>query len=182
MKINQIAKIYASALLEEASRLNQVDGVGEELHSLSIAMGRGTDLYEFFTSPMVSSSVKQEMLTEALKTVKASDLVRGLILTLCERDRLALLPELASSFIKVSNQSKGRAVGTVKIAASVSKDEEVSLAQAIGKIVGKSVELTFVEDKQLLAGMVAEIDGWRIDDTVLSQFSKMREQLTRSIH
>src|SRR5437867_1853263 len=101
MTSRTVAARYAKALLEVASKeapQGGIEKVAEELDAFAALVTKTPTLERVLTNPAVPAPRKRAAVAELVKIAGVSPIVSKLLVLLAERDRLALLNDLASSY------------------------------------------------------------------------------------
>src|ERR671922_1113839 len=102
-----LSRRYAKALFElaqEAGQEEQVDQEGEQFY----AAYSGSELQGLLTNPAFSLESRKKVLLKVAETQRLSPLTIHFLSLLLERDRLAYLPGIVSSYRRMLNETKGR--------------------------------------------------------------------------
>ncbi len=178
MIVTEAAHRYAKVLFEELKSSKEHESVLSELRALLPAFASDPKTTEFFASPLVSPEDKSKTAQSACQG-KLSPVVLSVVMLMAEKGRIPLFDQFVQAFEQLADQEHGVTRGVVRSAKAVSKEALASLEQTVAKVTGKKVIFTFQEDQSLLGGMVAEVGGWRFDDSLSSHLKRMNEELNR---
>jgi len=170
MSTQQISRRYARALfelIEEGAALER--GLQQLAAAVSVE-----DAETFFASPAVAASNKASVLKKA---VDGPAELHRLVDLLSERNKLALLPEIAEMVSELVRQSKAETVADVTVAAPLQDTAQKKVAAALENALGKKVSLNVTEDPSLLGGMVIRIGDRQIDYSLRSRLDAMRQAI-----
>jgi F-type H+-transporting ATPase subunit delta len=151
--VELVAKRYAKALMDiDAGKkmdsfITALDGVASALQNPKAK--------EIIASPLVSSEDKVAMITEALGE-KADPVLLELIKVMGEKDRLGLIPELASILKFEKKKESNSFVGKVESRNALDKAELKSLEEALSKHSGAAIKLEQVNSD--LNGVKVEVE------------------------
>ena len=95
-----------------------------------------------------------------------------------ERNRMAMLPEMARCYQELSDEKVGRIRGTVTTAIPMSAADLSNLSQTLQNLLGKQVVLTPAIDARVLGGAVAQLGPWRYDGTLRAGLDEMAKVLS----
>jgi F-type H+-transporting ATPase subunit delta len=182
MKIKALAKTYAQALCDVANEKNILDKVCSEIEGLATAVDNDEQLSQFFYSPVVSLDVKREMLKTMMEKSSFDEVSKNFVYVLCDRERLVVLSEIVPVLNTVKDSIKGVLTGTVEHASDMDSSQEAEITQLIEKITSSKVDISFKKNPELVAGMIAQVGGWTIDDTISSHLNRLNDHLNRSVH
>ncbi len=100
MKSNIVAKRYAKALFSvaEAKGIKTLDQCSTVLLALSQAFEESLELQKIFHSPVISVTEKMGILKKLLDALKAKPMLFHFFNLLAEKERLTLIPSIATAF------------------------------------------------------------------------------------
>lgn len=171
------ARRYARALLEVALPRHEDAAVAQELREAVAVLEGHPDLLNVLTHPAVSAERKRA-LVEAVWRKSPSALVQRLLQLLASRERIALLPEVARSYIEHWNAHRGVVTAEVLAAVELSAEQTRRLAEALGRAAGgRVVELQSRLDPSLVGGVVVRMEGRVYDASVRGRLRALRRHL-----
>ena len=101
-----------------------------------------------------------------------------LLLLLADRDRLALLPDLASSYEARLMEHANVVRAELTSAVDLGADRVAALHQGLERVTGRQVQLETRVDSSIIGGAVARIGSTVYDGSVTTQLQKVQERLT----
>jgi F-type H+-transporting ATPase subunit delta len=163
---NRYAKALFDVAVEEKNDLAQVDMMHES-PDLAQASGRSG----------VTEAARKSLMEAVADKMGLLPPVKKLLVLLAESRKLNLVPDLAIAYQErlLAHQNIVRAEVTSAVALSPEKTK--ALAESLGKVTGKRVDLSVSVDPELLGGVVAKIGSTVYDGSVRTQLSRMRQQL-----
>ena len=96
---------------------------------------------------------------------------------LAGRERLELLPELERLYSRLWNAHRGVVQAEALTVDPLSEAQRTRLAQALGRLTGREVELTALPAPEILGGLVVRMDGKVYDGSVRGRLRALRERL-----
>lgn len=178
MAFSEVSKRYAKALYELSKSKQKNDAVLLEIRSLAQILRADRVVADFVSSPLVSPENKMNVVKSAFSN-QTSDDVTNLLLLLAQKNRLEIFADLVSAYEAISDEDHGVTRGTVRSASTLSAEARLSIETKVAQATGKKVILSFVEDKSLLGGLVAQVGGWTFDDSLNSHLTRISEDLNR---
>ena len=175
MRTDTVSRRYARALFGLAEGQGAVDAVG-------VALAATAELLEdprvarVLTGP-VARERRQEILREIAERTGAPPTFRDFLLLLAERDRLAHLSGVRVFFEALADSRRGRTRAAVRSAIPLSQDVVAELAQVFGEITGKQVIANVTVDRDLIAGVIVEVEGRVYDGSLRTQLEKLHRQM-----
>jgi F-type H+-transporting ATPase subunit delta len=135
------------------------------------------ELHTILTHPAVSAERKGRIASEVWVDRTGTELVPRLMALLAERDRVELLPGIEEIYSELWNAQRGVVSAEAATAQHLSPQETQSLAQALGRAVGKEVELVTRVEPELLGGVLVKMQGRTYDGTVRGRLRSLRRHL-----
>jgi F-type H+-transporting ATPase subunit delta len=179
-----IARRYARAVFDlgrEATDANSsLDRLVADLSRFADAYRASAELREIDRLPKLSESDRRSVIDELGKRLSASATAVRTVTMLAERQRLSLLPDIASLLGEMHDDHTGIVRARVKSARKLSEDYLCRLSERIGAATGKKVVITTEEDPSLIAGVVAEIGDRVIDGSVRGRLDRLNDSLRQN--
>ena len=169
---------YARALFDVARQEADIEQVGRELNAFSALVAGHEVLAKVLGNPAVPTPQKRAVVQELLGRVGAVLPVLGkLLLMLAERDRLMLLPDIASAYqLRLMDHAKVvRAELTTAVA--IPDDRVAALRSGLAGMTGRQVQLETKVDPSIIGGAVARIGSTVYDGSITTQLQKVKERL-----
>ncbi len=179
----QVAGIYAKALLAATEKVGQTDQIVVEFDSLiSDVLDRFPKFAELLGSSLVSSEEKVEILDRTLGS-QASGLLLNFLKVLASHDRLDLLHAVQREILSGYDELRGRIVVEVRAAQALDDELTAHLITQLKTMIGGEPRLVVREDPSLLGGVVLRVGDTVFDGSALTQLNRTRnEMINRSIH
>jgi F-type H+-transporting ATPase subunit delta len=169
---------YARALFDVARKESDIQQVGRELADFTRLVAGNEMLARTFSNPAIPAPRKRAVVEQLLSRAgQLSPVLSKLLLLLADRDRLALLPELAVAYETrlMDNAQVVRAQVTTAI--DLPADRAAALEQGLVRATGRQVQLETRVDPSIIGGAVARIGSTVYDGSVTTQLQKVRERL-----
>lgn len=129
-------------------------------------------------NPAIPASKKQAVaraLIERAGTI--SPVVAKMILLLAERDRLALLPDIARTYRERLMDHQKIIRGEVTTAVALAPEKLRALEQGLQQATGRKVVLESKVDPSIIGGVVTRLGSTVYDGSVTTQLQKMKQSL-----
>ncbi len=179
----QVAVIYAKALLAAAEQAGQAETLVEEFDAvIHSVLDPFSKLETLLGSALVSPEEKTELL-ERLFADRLSRMFLNFLKVVARHGRLDVLRAIHQEFLKLYDVLRGRV--RVQIGTAVAVDERFSgnLAQSLRGLLGGEPKLESRVDPALIGGVVLRVGDTVYDGSVARQLEQVREQMIlRSIH
>lgn len=179
MRVSEVSKRYAKALLTIAKQKGNQAQVFAELQNIAQAFNENSEIENYFANPLVSPEQKMTTLKSALTTKALSEEVLNTLLLLAEKGRLSVVPQISQAFSDLMDIEEGITRGVVRSAQPLSADAKKEIESKIHSVLKKKIVLTYQQDPSLLGGIVAEAGGWTFDDSIDTHLKKLNEELNR---
>ncbi|MGB3798831.1 MAG: ATP synthase F1 subunit delta [Lewinella sp.] len=176
----RVASRYAQSLIELAQERNQLEEIKADVDSL-LAMGKNRDFALLLTSPIVTPTKKQAVLTQLLEKAGAQQLTRLYVKLLIDKSRevdmLGILREFNSQYKTLKH------ISTVKLtsAAPLTADTLTAVKQqlaASGKTESR-IDMETSINPDLIGGFILEFDGKVYDASVSHKLKNMKDELRK---
>ncbi len=176
---SRLARVYAQALMvaSEQKSPQTADDIGAELTEFVRAVTGDANVGAFLASPAVGKKKKTAALVAALQQ-HGSELLRGLVGTLANNNRLDLLRGVAAAFRGLLDDRAGRVRVKVTAAVPLSDAQRVALTANMKNVLGNQEPVLDVRvDPDLLGGLVVQVGDAVIDTSVRSRLQSLRTLL-----
>jgi F-type H+-transporting ATPase subunit delta len=170
---------YARALFDVATKEGDVQQAGRDLQAFAALVAGNDMLARTLTNPAIPVQRKRAVVEQLLeRSGGLSPIVSKLLLMLAERDRLALLPDLATAYETRLMDSARVVRAQLTTAVPLPADRVAALQQGLARASGREVQLEARVDPSIIGGAVARIGSTVYDGSVTTQLQKVRERLT----
>ena len=176
------ARRYARALFDVVLKQNgDLDRVGRELDEFAALVASNHALHTVITNPAVPAAKKRGLVDAIVKQAgEVSDPVARTLALLADRDRLALVPQLARAYAERVMDHRQIVRAEVTTAVPLDDARTKALAEALGRATGRQVLVEPKVDAAILGGVVARVGSVVYDGSVARQLERMKEQLVES--
>lgn len=172
MSVTQI-NAYVVAMFEIASANDAVSAVEDDMFRLARAIESNEQLRAALNDTSLPADRRQNIV-EQLLGGKAHNVTVQLVSLLVGTGHISLLPQVADALVKRASSSKQMEVAEVRSAVALTDAQKARLAEALGKVAGKPVNLKVVVDPSVIGGLVATIGDEVIDDTVRTRLDQVK--------
>lgn len=173
---------YARALFDVAVKEHaDVEKVQADLQQFVDLFKQHPVLGDTLSNPAIPASKKQAV-TKALveRAGPVTPMVGKLLLMLAERDRLALLPDLARIYGERVMDHLKVIRGELTTAVAIAPDRLRALEQGLQQATGRKVVLESKVDPSIIGGAITRLGSTVYDGSVTTQLEKMRQALVQS--
>ena len=178
----QVAAIYAKALLGAAEKLGQTDVLVAELAAVSDSLEDFPQLQAVFASALVSPDEKSQLL-ERLYGSRLSGTLLDFLKVVARHGRLDLVSAIHESVDKLYDELRGRVRVQLRTATPVQDGLSHNLTASLTKLLGGEPTLESEVDAALIGGLMLRVGDTVYDGSVARQLAQVREQMiNRSVH
>jgi F-type H+-transporting ATPase subunit delta len=179
----QLALVYARALLGAAEEAGVMDAVAEELASLvSDVLDVSPQFEELLASRLIDHDERIGILDRTLGT-QASPLVLNFLKVVSRHERLDCLRAICRVTQSLYDEKKGRIAVRVSTATPIDESLVSQLTVALRDMLGGDPRLELVTEPDLIGGVVLRVGDTVYDGSVATQLQSTRRQMiSRSIH
>lgn len=170
-----VARPYAIAAFDEASKLSDLKGWSDMLQSAAHAVGN-PEVYALITSPRVRRGQLEDLML-ALSGDKISPTGRNFIKLLVESQRLILLPEIAAMFEVMRAEAEKSVNVVVTSAFDLNESQKQKITAAMKNRMGREIRLSCEIDRELLGGIIIRTGDKVIDGSARTHLSELANAL-----
>jgi F-type H+-transporting ATPase subunit delta len=168
---------YARALLDVVIKEGNPEQVDQELATLAGMFAGDSELHKALANPAVPVPAKRKVVESLVSRMTPTPALGKLLLMLADRDRLALVPELAEVYRERLMEHRQVINGEITTAVPLAADRLAQFEKRIAAATGRKVTMTANVDPALIGGAVARVGSIVYDGSIATQLSKMRERL-----
>lgn len=171
------ASRYARALLDVALAEADPKLIDEQLAAAASVLTSHGGLWSVLTNPAIPTPKKRAIIDELVPKLEVHPIVGKLLQLLAQRDRFVLLPDLVEAYRSrlLDHLKVVRAHVTSAVALPETQTER--LRESLGKLTGRTVEMSNAIDAALIGGVIAQIGSTVYDGSVKRQLERLREKL-----
>jgi F-type H+-transporting ATPase subunit delta len=170
------ALAYAQSVLELANEQKQAEAIGAELATIKQLVDENPSFREVLSNPAISVEERARLLSNLFRG-KASPLVFNLLGVLNEKNRLALLPQVAQGYGDLLDEQLGKVEVDITVARKLSPEQLEKARQRISAALGRDAVIHQYVDENVIGGAVLRVGDKLIDASVRYQLQAMKEQL-----
>jgi len=172
-----VGERYARALFELADESGQLEAVTREMASLAETYAASHDLRAVLDNPLVAPEQRAAVLRAVAERLGTSPLGLNAVRLLAQRRRLAALPDVARSLVRLADEKMGVVRARVSSATPLSETFCARLVALLEQRTHKRVLLDLTVDPTLLAGVVTRIGDHVIDGTLDGRLKTLERRL-----
>ena len=173
----EVLAVQAAFLVAEAD--GSLDDVEDELFRFSRSVARDPELRAVLTDRGLDNERKSALLTGLLGDRARPETLR-LVSALVSAPRGRTLEDGLAEYARLAAEIRERSVARVTSAIRLTEAQEERLAAALGRTLGRQVQLQVDVDPAVLGGLVVRVGDEVIDGTTRHHLRAARVALTRS--
>ena len=169
---------YARALFDVTLKESDIQQVGRDLSAFNTLVSGHDVLSRVLVNPAIPAARKRAVIEQLLaQGGRISPVLSKLLLLLADRDRLALVPEIASAYEQRLMEHAKVVRAELTTAVPLPADRVAALQQGLATITGQQVQLEAKVNPAIIGGAVARIGSTVYDGSVTTQLQKVKERL-----
>jgi F-type H+-transporting ATPase subunit delta len=172
MNNGKISIRYAKALLSSAKEAKVEEQVYSEMTTLDSAFAQIQLLKQAMTNPTLTKEDKIKLLNSVFNN-KASKLTQGFINLVVENGREDYFHRIALSFQELYRKDKNIVVTHLTTAIELDEPLKKKIIQSVEEQENSKVELRTEINPDIIGGYILDIDGKRLDASIIRQLSKL---------
>jgi F-type H+-transporting ATPase subunit delta len=167
-----VARRYAKAIAATAREESSLEETGQELRVLG-TLARDPATASVLVNPLLSAERRRALMTSIADDLHLRPTTRNFLNLLADQHRLDQLAAIADHYERLVDAALGRVRARIVSAAEISTDEERALTATLERLTGKKVLAERVVDRELLGGMLVEVEGKVYDGTLRTQLERL---------
>jgi F-type H+-transporting ATPase subunit delta len=169
---------YARAILDVAtSEATDLDAIARELDDFVHFLTQQPALERVLLNPAVPAPRKRAAMEQITRHSKGTPIVSKLLVMLADRDRLALLKDIAAIYHDLLAERHNVVRAEVTSAEPLSPQRVAAIEQKLAAVTGKKVAMTTRVNQDIIGGVVARVGSTVYDASIATQLKKVRDRL-----
>lgn len=178
--MTQIGSVYGEAIYQLAREEHISEDLLQQLRALEEAFSCESDFVKLLSSPTLTKEERLGIVESSFRG-KIHDYLLNFMKILTEKGYMRHFSDCVGHFTELYNRDHGILPVTAVTAVSMTDTQKQKLAQKLGAITGKQVQLHNRIDPEVLGGMRLDYDGKRVDDTVAHRLDSIRALLKNTV-
>ena len=167
---------YAKAILETAVSTERVNQVNDDMKSIINAVNSSADLKDFLASPIITSEVKMNVLSEIFGSVQAD--TKSLFRLLQENKRFEILEAIATQFNAQFDEMNGVEVAKVTTAFPITAELEAKILAKAKAISTKKITIQNTVDPSIIGGFILRIGDKQYNASVSNRLQELKREFS----
>jgi F-type H+-transporting ATPase subunit delta len=167
---------YAKAILEISLSNGNAVKVNEDMLSIVTSIAASAELIDFLSSPIISSEVKMNALSEVFVTVQSE--TKSLFRLLHDNKRFEILAQVASQYNMLFDQMNNVEVAKVTTAFPITADLESKVLAKIATISNKKITIENIVDPKIIGGFILRIGDKQYNASVANGLQELKREFS----
>ena len=165
---------YAKAILETTVASGTTEKVNQDMLSVVASMAGSPELSEFLSSPIISTEVKMNAVSEVFAAVQPE--TKSLFRLLQENKRFEILAEIAKQFNAQYDAMNGVEVAKVTTAIAMTAELESKVLATIATISDKKITIENIVDPSIIGGFILRIGDKQYNASVANRLQELKRE------
>ena len=167
---------YAKAILETAVSSGKANKVNEDMKSIIATVNSSADLKDFLASPIITSEVKMNVLSEVFGSVQAD--TKSLFRLLQENKRFEILEAIATQFNAQFDEMNGVEIAKVITAFPITAELEAKILAKAATISTKKLTIQNTIDPSIIGGFILRIGDKQYNASVSNRLQELKREFS----
>lgn len=168
----EVGRLYGEVILHVAEQQGQAEALRDELAELVRYLDRTPELEQLFSSPLIEEGPLAKVIEKAFRG-KASDLLVDSLQVINHKGRLGSLRAIAAEYRAALLKQGGWIDVHVRTAVPLTDALRARLITAVAAATSRKPVLIEHVDPSVVAGLVIEIEGRKIDASLASRLHQL---------
>ncbi len=178
MRDATIARNYAETLVTLAQRAGDLDGWGRMIDDVAQLVTNDITVRRFLESPRVPVAAKNEILRKAFQDRMPRLMVRYLE-ALVKNRRQLLIPQIASEYATLVDESLGRVRAEVTLAREPEPGEVAAIAASLSTTLGRTAVAQVRVNPDIIGGVIVRVGDYVKDGSVRRRLGLLKSKLVQ---
>lgn len=171
-----ISKRYAVALFELAKETNKIDEFDVQVKSIHSIIKGDKEFLAVLNHPRVTGAEKFSLFENVFKG-NVSEEILGLISIIVNKNRETEIIEILETFLNLVKEYKGITTAFVYSATKLTESQIEAIKEKLSKKLNKEVIIETKEQPELIGGLLINVDGKVIDNSIKKGLKDIRKSL-----
>lgn len=177
MSTEAVARRYSSALADVVINAHEADNAKHELAAWAAMFKENSELQTVFGNPAIPHAGKERVLEDLIAKTRPSRSIANFLRILLRNGRLTEITAIDDKF-EIELQERSSVVAADVISArELGKAEREEFAKTLRQLTGRTVNMNFAVDPELIGGVVTRVGSTVYDGSVRTKLENLREQL-----
>ena len=175
--MTDVGKEYGAALFMIASEESLQSEYGEALRNVREIFSSNTEYVELLESPSIPLGERLSVIDNVFAEAIPQNALSFLKL-LCEKGRIRCYDVAIKEYLDLLDDFQHTSRAKVTSAVELTAQEKSKLTQKLTSVYGGKVDIEYVIDKDIIGGLVVEIDGKIMDGSLRHRLREVKEVIS----
>ena len=175
--VETVARRYGAALADVVLKTGETEIVKTELAQWASMIEANPELYDAVSNPSIAHSQKEKVLESLIERTRPSRTTANFIRVLLQNNRLTAVSAISERFALELEERRDIVSAEIISARQLAANEQSELKSQLEKVTGKSVNMEFRIDENLIGGVVTRIGSTVYDGSIRTKLNTLKEQL-----
>lgn len=176
--IELVARRYAAALADVVLKSGETETVKTELAQWASLIASNDALSDALSNPAIAHAQKEKVLVSLIERTKPSRTTANFLRVLLQNNRLSEISAISERFAAELEERSGVVTAQIVSARELPANEKSELRSQLEKLTGKSVNMDFHIDENIIGGVITRIGSTVYDGSVRTKLNTLKEQLS----
>ncbi len=177
MKNIILANRYAKALFSVAAETDAFDDYSKAMNDFAETFNGSPEVRDGLSNPVYPMEVRVKVMDYLVETMKLDGVIKNFLNLVVQKNRAAVLPDIAEAFQALVDEKRNICQGTVVSAMEMGAELKDKVQATLEKITGKKVILSSKVDPSIIGGIVAKVGDLVLDGSLSSQLLGLKESI-----
>ena len=166
---------YAKAIYEIADEENLINDIFNDMIRINELNRDSSDFKNLLSNSIIDNFDKKKAISSLLE--KNNSITEKLLDLLIHNKRVAIISDIANSFIQLYNKNNNIKEAIVITASPIDKDLEKKILSQIKIPAAKSITLTNLIDSSIIGGFIIRYDGKEYNASIKQNLKNLKTEL-----
>lgn len=179
MAANDIARVYASSLIDIGQEKKILPDIEEEIKFIAGMITENKDFRQFLVSPGITKDAKKDFIEKVFKG-KLSDSIVNFLKVLVDNDRQSAIVEIYEALEGFIDDVNNRQRVTIITSVDLDSSLKSKLAAKLKDVFKKEIILKEEIDPSILGGIIIKVGDTVIDGSLAKDLRNIKNNLLNS--
>ena len=176
--MSQVKIEYAQAIFMLAAENEDIVGFEKALEEIAEVFTGEPKYLQFLSSPGIALSERLDAIEKAFGESFPREIV-SFVKLLCERRHIEEFIDCVCEFKRLANEVSKISEAKVTSAVELTEEERENLKQKLERMSGHTVMLDLTVDKSILGGIIVEMDGKVMDNSLKKHLKDVKDVISK---
>lgn len=174
--MTHFAREYGSALFSLAGKEDLTNQIMDEFNAVIDLFDANPVYLQLLAARSVDAGERKKLLDESMGG-RIHPYLLNFMKILIERGSIARIRECLDMYVSLYNEMYN--IGTAHVTSAVELDEDrrSAIRAKLENMTGKTMQITYSVDPELIGGLCVDVEGRRYDNTIRSRLGDIRRTL-----